>query len=193
MRTKNILLVFSSLLLLSLCVACSNHDNAANGQSAGDVKDQISKSLDNAGYKDVKVDVNRDKQLVTLSGDVKSDQDKQRAAQIAKDSAGNFIISNEIGVRPQDVGNDAKKIDTNLDKAIEHDFKAEIVANRLDQQHIKYEAKNGVLTLKGKVKNAAVRDKVEELAAKVPNVRQVVNEIDISGPQPARSRSGAGE
>jgi osmotically-inducible protein OsmY len=191
MRIKTTAMVFSSLLL-AICVACSSQNNAANGPSERHVKDQVSKSLDNAGYKDLKVDVNRDKQLVILSGDVNSDQDKQRAAQLAKDAAGNFVISNEIGVRPQGATSDAKKIDANLDKAIEHDFKAEIVANRLDSQHIKYEAKNGVLTLKGKVRNAAVRDKVEELAAKVPNVRQVVNQIDISGPQPARSRSGTG-
>ena len=192
MRIKNTAILFASLLL-AVCVACSSQKNATDAPSNSDIKDQVSKSLDSAGYKDVKVDVNRDKQLVTLSGDVNSDQDKQRAAQVAKDAAGNFVLSNEIGVRPQGGGSEAKTIDTNLDKAIEHDFKAEIVANRLDQQHIKYEAKNGVLTLKGKVRNATVRDKVEELAAKVPNVRQVVNEIDISGPQPAKSRTGAGE
>ena len=191
MRIRNIAIPLASLLLAA-CIACSSRDNAANMPSNSDVKDQVSKALDSAGYKDVKIDVNRDKQLVTLGGEVNSDQDKQRAAQIAKDASGSFVVSNEIGVRPDGASSDAKKIDSNLDKAIEHDFKAEIVANRLDSQHIKYEAKNGVLTLKGKVRNAAVRDKVENLASKVPNVRQVVNEIDISGPQPAKTRSGSG-
>lgn len=191
MRTRNISVILGSLLL-ALCVACSNHDNAAKGPNTRDMKDHISQSLNSAGYKDVKVDVNGDKQLITLSGDVNSDQDKRHAEQIAKDTAGNFVISNEIGVRPENAQNDASKIDTNLDTAIEHEFKAEIVASRLDKENIKYEAKNGVLTLKGKVKNAAVRDKVEELASKVPNVRQVVNEIDITGPQPAKTRPGSG-
>jgi hyperosmotically inducible periplasmic protein len=191
MRTKS-LAVSLATVLLAICVACSSRDSAANRPSNSDINDHISKSLDSAGYKDVKVDVNRDKQLVTLSGDVKSDQDKQRAEQIAKESAGGFVVSNEIGVRPENAKSDAKTIDSNMDQAIEHDFKAEIVANRLDSQHIRYEAKNGVLTLKGKVKNAEVRDKVEGLAAKVPNVRQVVNEIDIAGPQPAKTRSGSG-
>jgi osmotically-inducible protein OsmY len=191
MLTKS-LAVSLATFLLAVCVACSSRDNAANGPSSSDIKDHVSKSLDSAGYKDVKVDVNRDKQLVTLTGDVKADQDKQRAEQIAKDSAAGFVVSNEIGVRPENAKTDAKKIDSNMDKAIEHDFKAEIIANRLDSQHINYEAKNGVLTLTGKVKNAAVRDKVEGLAAKVPNVRQVVNEIDITGPQPAKTRSGSG-
>lgn len=190
MRTRSIALLLASLLL-AVVVGC-NSTNAANTPGSSDMKDQISKSLDNAGYKDLKVDVNRDKQLVTLTGNVNSDQDKQRAEQLAHASAGNFVVSNEIGVRPPRGASDAKSIDSNLDKAIEHDFKAEMVANRLDKQHIKYEAKNGVLTLTGKVRNASVRDKVEDIAAKTPNVRQVVNEIDISGPQPARSRGNSG-
>lgn len=191
MRTRSTALLLASLLFIAIA-GCNSRTNAANAPSSSDIKDQISKSLDSAGYKDVKVDVNRDKQLVTLAGDVNNDQDKQRAEQLARASAGNFVVSNEIGVRPSNGARDAKTIDSNLDKAIEHDFKAEMVANRLDKQHIKWEAKNGVLTLTGKVRNASVRDKVEEVAAKTPNVRQVVNEIDISGPQPARSRSGSG-
>lgn len=189
MRTTHFAVSLTALVLAS-CIACSS--NSANLPSNSDIKDHVSKALDNAGYKDVKVDVNRDKQLITLTGDVNTDQEKLHAGQLAKDSSGNLVVANEIGVRPNGASSDAQKIDTNLDKAIEHDFKAEIVANRLDSQHIKYEAKNGVLTLKGKVRNAEVRDKVEDLASKVPNVRQVVNEIDITGPQPAKSRSGTG-
>jgi hyperosmotically inducible periplasmic protein len=190
MRMKNIAFLLVSLLL-AVCVACSSRTNP-NLPSAAEIKDRVSRALDNAGYKDLKVDVNREKQLVTLGGDVKGDQDKQRAEQVARDSAGGFVVSDEISVRPEGAAGEAKTIDSNLDKAIEHDFKAEIVANRLENQHIRYEAKNGVLTLKGKVQTASLRDKVEELAAKVPNVRQVVNEIDISGPQRARTRPGPG-
>ena len=56
---------------------------------------------------------------------------------------------------------------------------AVIIANRLEKQHISYDAKNGVLTLKGDVDTPALRSKVEKLAATVPNVQQVVNELDV--------------
>jgi osmotically-inducible protein OsmY len=79
------------------------------------------------------------------------------------------------------VEGDARKIDANVDSAIEKDFKAVIIANRLEGQHIRYTAKNGVLTLKGKVDNLGVREKAEKLAASVPNVQQVVNELDVKG------------
>ncbi|MGH9566385.1 MAG: BON domain-containing protein [Candidatus Angelobacter sp.] len=173
MRTNSLVAILSSLLL-ALCIGCST--NKAN---TPDVKDQVSKALDNAGFKDLNVDVNNDKQLVTLKGDVKSQEEKERAEDTAKSAAAGFVVSNELGVRPEGVESAARKIDTNVDDGIEKDFKAVIIANRLENQHIHFDAKNGVLTLKGDVDNAALRDKAEKLAATVPNVQQVVNELDV--------------
>lgn len=175
MRGKTAKTVMASLLL-ALAIGCTS--NKAN---TPDVKDQVSKALDNAGYKDLKVNVNNDKQLVTLTGDVKTQEDKDKAADLAKSAAGGFVISNEIGVRPEGVESDAKKIDSNVDDAIEKDFKAVIIAHRLEKQHISFDAKNGVLTLKGDVDTAALRQQAEKLAAGVPNVQQVVNELDVKG------------
>ncbi|HLK06506.1 MAG TPA: BON domain-containing protein [Candidatus Angelobacter sp.] len=161
-----------------LCVAIGCTSNKAN---TPDVKDQVSKALANAGYKDLKVATNNDKQLVTLTGDVKTQEDKDKAQEVAKSAADGFVVSNEIGVRPDGVEGDAKKIDSNVDSAIEKDFKAVIIANRLEKQHIRFDAKNGVLTLKGDVDTAGQRQQVEKLAASVPNVQQVVNELDVKG------------
>src|SRR5262245_7996620 len=111
MRVKTIMATLASLLL-ALAIGCTS-DKA----NTPDVKDQVAKALDNAGYKDVKVDVNNDKQLVTLSGDVKTQEDKDRASDLAKSAAGGFVVSNEIGVRPEGAEGDAKKIDSNLDDA----------------------------------------------------------------------------
>jgi hypothetical protein len=175
MRAKKFIATSASLLL-ALAIGCST-----NKASTPDVKDHVSKALDNAGYKDVKVAVNNDKELVTLTGDVKNQDDKGRAEELAKNSSSGFVISNEIGVRPEGVEGDARKIDSNVDSAIEKDFKAVIIANRLEKQHIRYDAKNGVLTLKGDVATTAQREQTEKLAASVPNVQQVVNELDVKG------------
>ena len=72
MRVKNLLAPLAALLL-TVAIGCTS--NKAN---TPDVKDQVSKALDNAGYKDLKVAVNNDKQLVTLSGDVKTQEDKDQ-------------------------------------------------------------------------------------------------------------------
>jgi hyperosmotically inducible protein len=118
---------------------------------------------------------------VTLTGDVKTQEDKDKAEDVAKSAASGFVVSNEIGVRPEGVEGDARKIDSNIDSAIEKDFKAVIIANRLEKQHIRFDAKNGVLTLKGDVDTPGQRQQVEKLAASVPNVQQVVNELDVKG------------
>lgn len=175
MRVKNLMATLAASLL---CVAIGCTANKAN---TPDVKDQVSKALANSGYKDVKVATNNDKQLVTLTGDVKTQEDKDKAEDVAKSAATGFVVSNEIGVRPEGVEGDAKKIDSNIDSAIEKDFKAVIIANRLEKQHIRFDAKNGVLTLKGDVDTAGQRQQVEKLAASVPNVQQVVNELDVKG------------
>lgn len=175
MRVRTITAALASLIL-ALAIGCTS--NKAN---TPDVKDQVSKALENGGYKDLKVDVNNDKQLVTLSGDVTTQDDKDKAAELAKSAAPGFVISNEVGVRPEGVESAAKKIDSNVDDAIEKDFKAVMIAHRLDKQHIRFDAKNGVLTLKGDVDTPALREQAEKLAASVPNVQQVVNELDVKG------------
>jgi len=184
MRVRNMIVALASLFLFA-AIGCSS--NKAN---TPDVKTQISKALDNAGYKDVKIDVNNDKELVTLTGDVKSEEDKNRAAELAKNAAEGYVISNEIGIRPEGVERDARRIDSNVDDSIKKDFKAVIIAHRLEKQHIRFDAKNGVLTLKGNVDTPDQREQVEKLAASVPNVQQVVNELDVKGGRKRRGSSG---
>jgi hyperosmotically inducible periplasmic protein len=175
MPVKNLMATLAAFLF---CVVIGCSSNKAN---TPDVKDQVSKALANAGYKDIKIVTNNDKQLVTLTGDVKTQEDKDKAEDIAKSAAAGFVVSNEIGVRPEGVEGAARKIDSKVDSAIEKDFKAVIIANRLEKQHIRFDAKNGVLTLKGDVDTPAQRQQVEKLAASVPNVQQVVNELDVKG------------
>ena len=175
MRVKTIMASLAALLLI-VAIGCTS-----NKASTPDVKSQVTTSLDNAGYKDLKVDVNHDKELVTLTGDVKTQEDKNRAEELAKTTAAGYVVSDEIGVRPEGDESSARKIDSNVDSAIEKDFKAVIIANRMEKQHIRFDAKNGVLTLKGNVDNPGEREQVEKLAAGVPNVQQVVNELDVKG------------
>jgi osmotically-inducible protein OsmY len=175
MRAKTIMASLAALLL-TVAIGCTS-----NKASTPDVKTQVTTALDNAGYKDLKVDVNHDKELVTITGDVKTQEDKNRAEELAKTTAAGYVVSDEIGVRPEGDESSARKIDSNVDSAIEKDFKAVIIANRMEKQHIRFDAKNGVLTLKGNVDNSGEREQVEKLAAGVPNVQQVVNELDVKG------------
>ena len=74
----------------------------------------------------------------------------------------------------------AKAVDSNLDSAIQDNYKAALKAHKnLDDQGISADAKNGTLVLKGSVKTPAQRKEANMLAAKIPNVKEVVNEIQV--------------
>jgi hyperosmotically inducible protein len=171
------------LLLMAGCLsACSNTPTRSP-----DVADSIRKSLDQANLKDVSVSQDRDKGVVTLTGTTASDSDKAQAESIAKSIAGSQVVSNQIAIRPPNDSSVAKKVDSDLDGAIEKNLHAVLVKNRLEHA-VKYDVKNGVVTLSGTVNSQSKRAEVERMATKVPNVQQVVNELQVKN-QKATSSS----
>jgi hyperosmotically inducible protein len=145
-----------------------------------DVKYKVDTAMTQNDLGVVKVDQDRDKGVLTLTGDVESEDQKAQATNIAAQNAPGYAISNELGVRPVGQEGQAKAVDNNLDSGIEDNFKASLKAHKnLDDQHISYDAKNGTLVLKGSVKTPAERDQAQKLAKAVPNVREVVNEIQV--------------
>lgn len=172
---RSIKTVSSALLGLALAMtmACSNQP-----QKAPDVSSDIRHSLDQAGLKDVSVSQDREKSVVTLTGSVPSESDKAQAESIARSIAGSQVVSNQVGVRPGGDEGDAKKVDSALDSAIDKNLEAMLVEHKMKRE-VKYDVNNGVVTLKGDVHSQAQRESVEKLAQQVPNVKQVVNEIDV--------------
>ena len=61
--------------------------------------------------------------------------------------------------------------------------------NNWGNQHINTDVKNGVLTLKGDVDTPAQRSAIEKAAAQIPNVTQVVNELDVKSAKHGRKPS----
>lgn len=145
---------------------------------APDVSSDIRHALDQAGLNEVSVSQDRDKSLVTLTGNVASDDDKSRAESIARSIAGAQVVSNEIGVRPVGDESTAKKVDSSLDSGIDKNLEAMLLEHRL-KHDVNYDVKNGVVTLKGDVPSQAQRSSVEKMAQQVPNVKQVVNELEV--------------
>jgi hyperosmotically inducible protein len=180
MKARKLVLSVFPLLVAGMLSGCSSNKSP-------DVTDNIRKSLDQAGFKDVSVSEDRDKGVVTLTGNVPTDTDKQQAEAIAKSSAPNLVVADQISVRPPGNESEAKAVDSDLDKAIEKNLDATLVKHRL-KKDVKYDVKNGVVTLKGDVPSNAKREQVEKLAASVPNVKQVVNELEVKG-QKASSTS----
>jgi len=145
-----------------------------------DEKDAVTTALKSNNLGDVSVSQDREKGVITLSGNVNTDDQKALAAATAKQAAPDYTIADEVGVRPQGAEGQARAVSSSLDSAIEDNYKAEIKGHKnLDDQSIDYKAKNGTLVLSGTVKTAAQKKEAEKLAKQVPNVQQVVNEIEI--------------
>ena len=170
-----------TLLIVGTLAGCSGTTTSP------DVSDAIRKSLDQASLKDVSVTQDRDKGVVTLGGRVASDGDKSQAESIAKSIAGGQIVSNQIGVIPPAVESEAKTVNSDLDKGIEKNLDAALIQHRL-HKGVKYDVKNGVVTLTGEVNSQSKRAHVEKIASGVPNVQQVVNELQIKNQKATSSQ-----
>jgi hyperosmotically inducible protein len=143
-----------------------------------DVSDNIRKALDQAGLKKVSVDQDRDKGVVTLGGQVAGDSDKAQAESIAKTLAGGQVVSDQIAVVPVGSESDAIAVNSDLDKGIEQNLDAALIQTKLHDS-VKYTVKNHVVTLTGEVASQSQRREAEKVAASVPNVQQVVNELQV--------------
>ncbi len=172
---KSLKLLLNTFMLFSIlgAVGCS-HTPA----QSPDVSDSIRKSLDQAGLKSVSVSQDREKGVVTLTGTVPSNGDKSQAESIANSIAAGQVVSDEVAVVPPGVESDTKAVNSDLDKGIETNLDATLIQNHLHHA-VKYDIKNGVVTLTGDVHSEAKRAEAEKVAAAVPNVQQVVNELQV--------------
>lgn len=173
MKTK----LFVAIPLLALVLGLAGCSRTSNKNSEAD---NVRNALEQADLKDVNVSDDASKNTVTLSGTLHSDDAKQRAADVAKSAAPDRTIANEISVQPVGNESNAKSVNSNLDDGIEDNYKAALISKHLNKQSIHYDANNGVLTLKGSVKTPGQKAEAERLASNVPNVQQVVNQIEIN-------------
>lgn len=168
-------LMLAALVAMLVLGACNQNPKHP------DVKDAVDTAMTRHDLGVVKVSQDRDKGVLTLTGDVETPEKKAEAESVAKQAAPDYAIANEVGVRPVGTESQAKSVDSNLDDGIENNYKAAIKAHKdLDDQSIHYDAKNGTLVLKGSVKTQAQKKEAALLAKNTPNVREVVNEIEVN-------------
>ena len=170
---RSIQLTLAMLLALIVGVACSNRANTAS------VGDSVKKALEQADLKDVTVSEDKDKNTITLGGKVHSENAKQQANEVAQAAAGTRIVANEISVQPVGEESAARNIASNVDDAIEKNYKAALISKGLDKESIRFNAKNGVITLEGHVKSPQTKQEAQQIATNIPNVQQVLNELEV--------------
>ena len=120
-----------------------------------------------AGFKDVTIEQDREKGVITLGGHVEASAEKARAEDVAKRNAPGQVVANQIAVLPPGLEGTAKEINSDLDKGIEKNLDAAFMQSSLkeDAKKIKSSVKNGVVTLTGEVNSAAKRAAAQAIAA----------------------------
>lgn len=124
------------------------------------------------------VSQDRDKGVVTLDGTVTSENDKLHAESLAKSLAGSQVVADQIAVLPRGAEKDAKTMNSDLDAGIEKNLDAALIQSRMHDL-VSYAVKSGVVTLTGEVNSQSKRDHAEKVASSVPNVQQVVNDLQV--------------
>jgi hyperosmotically inducible protein len=172
-KTLKRCLTLLTLLAVGSLVGCSSRKSM-------DVSDSIRTALDQAGLKAVSVTQDRDKGVVTLGGNVATEDAKAQAESIAKSIATGEVVADQIAVVPPGAESETKTMNSDLDAGIDKNLDAALIQNKL-HKGVKYDVKSGVVTLTGEVNSESKRAQVEQVASTVPNVRQVVNELQVKG------------
>src|SRR5262249_22536048 len=135
----------------------------------------------------IKIGVQTNEGVVTLSGTVPSDTEKSRTEEIAKNTDGVSRVVNDIKVNPESLGatNVEKKVDEAAksvgeavsDTAILAKLKAKLLADGITGTNV--DVNNGEVVLKGQVDDAQKKAKAEELARKTDGVKDVKNQLIV--------------
>ncbi len=179
---KKLSLSVAALALLAVGILAGCSDAA----KSPDVADNIRKSLDQAGLKNVSVSQDRSKGVVTLDGQVANENDKLQAETVARSYAGGQVVANQIAVVPKGLEKEAKAINSDLDQGIEKNLDAALIQNSL-RENVRYAVKNGVVTLTGEVDSQYNREHAQDVAARVPYVQQVVNNLQVKNQKASSS------
>jgi len=173
MKTTKLLVIVLTLPAIGTMVGCSKFSAKAPTAS-----DSIRRALDQAGLKDITVSEDRDKGIVTLGGQVARDDQKAQADSLAKSFAGGEVVADQIAVIPAGAEKEAKAMNSDLDQGIEKNLDAALIQNKMHHD-VNYSVKSGVVTLTGEVNSQDNRALAEKVATGVPNVQQVVNNLQI--------------
>jgi hyperosmotically inducible protein len=123
--------------------------------------------------------------VVTLSGAVPSDIEKELAESVTKDTNGVSQVDNqlrvELGMKPSETSlREGARI---ADLEIRADLQERLAASpELKGKDIQVAVRDRVVTLSGKVETPAEKTGAEQLARSINNVANVVNELSIGNP-----------
>jgi hyperosmotically inducible periplasmic protein len=128
----------------------------------------------------MKVGVNTDRGVVTLSGVVPTEREKMKAEQIARRTEGVTQVVNNITIDPNTIGatNIKEKTEEAVsDTTILSKIKAKLLLEQITGTDV--DVSNGVVTLKGQVADQKQVTQAAEIARTTNGVKSVKNQLTV--------------
>lgn len=140
-----------------------------------------------------KIDVKVEKQVVTLSGTVDTQADRNGAEQLARSIDGVTSVTNNLAVanptaatEPPSAPKPSGDPNTDLAKRVEFEL---FRSGAFDLTSLKVAANNGAITLSGSVRSKSEELLAERITQGVDGVKTVKNDLRVSG-KPSKSSGG---
>jgi hyperosmotically inducible periplasmic protein len=162
---------------------------AADLTTTGKVKSNFSLSKRLSIYD---INVNTQNGLVTLSGRVPTEIDKDLAAGVAKDTTGVREVTNQLivepGIRPSEesLRENARIADLEIQADLRERFAS---SPELGQENIQIAVKDKQITLSGEVTSPRQKAGAEQVARSLNNVSGVTNALSIRHPEAGRNET----
>ncbi len=160
---------------------------ATDATTTGKVKSAFALSKRLSVY-DIGVDTSGG--VVTLTGGVPSEIDKQLAVSVAKDTNGVKQVNDQLvvqeGVQPSEASlrESARVADLEIRAGLQERL---AVSPELKDKEIQSSVQDRVVTLTGTVDTPAQKTGAEQVARSVPNVANVLNSLSVSNPAAGQS------
>jgi osmotically-inducible protein OsmY len=132
--------------------------------------------------------------VVTLSGQVPSEIDREMAGSVAKDTTGVTQVNNQLRAEPGLKPSDASMRESSrvADLEIHADLRERLAASAYLSgnqagNEIQISVKDRVVTLAGRVQTPQQKIGAEQLARSLSNVAEVVNQLNVTNPGATQS------
>ena len=193
-----ILLSITSIVGL-LLYGCSTNGTTSAASSNSDMEQSIkTQLLSEPQLQGIGVEARADKNEVTLSGTVPTEDLRTKAVDLAKNGRPNLVITDKIDVQPRPVARSeyteemaraarekakefGDKIGNSLDDAWIHTkIKAKLIDNPdTPSRKINIDVVDQVVTLHGQVETIAAKDEAERTAKQTEGVKRVNNLLKV--------------
>ena len=166
----------------------SVRDASENAVTTSKVKTALALSRSISAFD---IDVDSDEGVVTLNGEVPSDQTKRLAESIARETTGVRDVRNNLRVNPAAQPIPAEQRGQVGDPELRTGIEERLRASRIDPQKVAVAVQEKVVTLSGQVNSADEKSAAEKIAWGFESVRDVRNNLTVANEASAQRGVGS--